>query len=415
MRQLVLLLLLPIFARATPVDMNFKSLRAQAFAQCERPFVEPVIEPVPMLDPPAAGGRESEGLTYQEELAIRARNLLDRDGFYYQPRPRAALNQLGMEIFVGTGRPGQFVRKTWADAAPDYSSPEITPPLDPAKIPQAGRVLPEIIIGHISPKGDYPQMVNIRSSAYLRFAGYPPSVMGASLRLGARNVFSLHDLPDLGRREDFPIIRSVYLEVVGPGLSRAYMLVENRQFCTAMIMNMQMGAKTVLEVDSRWYPREDFIWKRDPNTGYLAYSSMLWKTEKHTPEYDGDEAHDSDTLRIRYRDGSETHRQLDVPESELQVHEFVDVEVWALANEDKDPAHYRDFESALGSTNYQHRASYGVEVLASTVPTGVMMYESKPVLEYADNLVALGTFRGDIAKARDPSGGARVRFRTWSF
>lgn len=410
MRALILAALL---APSVASGMDFPKLREAAFARCASAYAAPVVEPVPMLDPPAAGGRDAEGLVYQEELAIRARNLLDRDGFYFQPRPRAALNRLGMDIFVGTGRADEYAPKTWADAAPDYSSPEIRPPIDPDRIPAAGRVLPEIIIGHRAPAGDWPQLVNIRSSAYVRFAGFPPSVMGASLRLGARNVFALTKLPGLGFTEDFPVIRAAYLDVRGPGLARALLLVENRQFCTAFQVDVRVG--TELTVDSHWYARRDYEWRRDPHTGFVAYSSMLWKTEKHTPENDGDEAHDSDTLRVEFRDGTRVKRELDAPSAGVRFFEYAEAREWRLANEDRDPAHYRDFEAALGATNYQHRASYGVEILESTVPTGVIMYESAPVLEYADNLVALGSFRGDIPRARDPSGGARVRYRTWSY
>lgn len=390
-------------------------LREEAFRQCEAPFREPVIVPVPALDPPTSGGRDAEGLVYQEELAIRARNLLDRDGFYFQPRPRAALNRLGMEIFVGDGTGTSFRRQTWADAAPDYASPEIRPPIDVEALPAAARVLTEIIIGHRAPAGDYPQLVNFRSSAYVRFAGFPPSIMGASMRLGARNVFALADVPGLGPVEDFPIIRQIYLDVVGPGLARALLLTENRGFCTATQMDVRVGVSTELIVESAWYPRGDYRLADDPHTGFMAFSSMLWKTEKHTPENDGDEAHDSDTLRVRDRRGRNFVQRLDAPAAGINLSEYVDAVKWSLANEDRDPAHYRDFESALGTTNYQHRASYGVEILHSSVPTSVVMYESPPVLEYADNLVALGAFRGDIPHARDPNGGARVKYRTWSY
>jgi hypothetical protein len=399
--------------------MHLVALREAAFARCQEPFAAPTTEPVPVLDPPN-GGPEAVGMVYQEELAVRSRNLLDRDEFYVNPRPRAAVNTLPMEIFVDPDGAGIYRRKTWEDADPDYSSPSIQPAIDKSAIPAAGRVLTELIIGHRSPKGDYPQLFDIRSSAYVRFAGYPPQVTGASLRLGAHRIFGM-DAQGEGAAEDFPVVRAAFVSVRDRDTAHAYLLVESRLFCAALSVDMSPRADTAeMVVDSYWYAREDFRWKEDPHTAFVAYSSMLWKSEKHTPWWGSDEAHDSDSLTVKRSDGSVERIAVDPPESGLRARDLTEsggasVSSWTLANEDRDPAHYADFKPALGDTNYDLRASYDVQILEASVRTGVSFYEHSPDGEYGDNLVAASTIRQDIPKATDPSQYVRFKYRTTAF
>lgn len=398
--------------------MNLTRLKAEAFAVCQSPFKAPVVEPIPILDPPSQGGASAEGMVYLEELAVRTTNLLDRDGFYFSPRPRAAVNTLPMEIFVDNDSTGIYSRKTWEDANPDYSSSQIQPPILKNSIPEAGRVLAELIIGHRSPQGDYPQLFDLRSSAYFRFAGYPPQVTGASLRLAAHKIFNLVGKSNLKSKEDFPIVRAVYASIKDPKTANALVLVESDLFCGALSMDMIEGANAEVVVDGYWYTRSDFNWREDPHTGLVAYSSMMWKNESHTPENISDEAHDSDMLTVTTSDGVAKRYPLDPPATGLRARDLTvrkqPVE-WTLANEDRDPSHYADFQPALGKTNYNFRASYKVTLLESNIKTGVSLYELAADGEYGDNIVAVSTLRQNIKKATSVDQAVRFKYKTTAF
>jgi hypothetical protein len=403
--------------------MNLERLKLAAFSSCQIKFMKPTIEPVPDLDPPHAGGRDAQGMVYQEELEVKTTNLLDRDGFYFSPRPRAAVNSLPMEIFVDNDNSGLYRRKTWTDANPDFSSALIQPPIDKNALPAAARVLTELIIGHRSPQGDYPQLFDIRSSAYVRFAGYPPQATGASLRLGAHRIFGLTGGQSAGPTvpEDFPTVRSLFISAPDSKTARAYVNLESDLFCGALRIEMIEGSNAEMVVDSYWYTRRDFDWKNDRHTGFVAYSSMMFKSEKQTPNVSTDEAHDSDTLIIKDSRGVQKQIPIELPPSGLQIRDFTDnpgqarVVEWSLANLDRDPAHYSDFKPALGNTNYDLRASYKVTILASSHKTGVSLYVHSPDGEYGDNIVAVSTIRQDIKKAKTVDDFVRFKYKTSSF
>jgi glucan biosynthesis protein len=397
--------------------MDMARLRSEAFTRCQTPFSRPVVEAVPILDPPH-GGADAEGMVYQEELAVRTTNLLDREGFYFSPRPRAAVNTLPMEIFVDGDNTGTYERKTWEDANPDYSSNQIQPPILQSNIPSAGRVLTELIIGHRSPRGDYPQLFDLRSSAYFRFAGYPPQVTGASLRLAAHKIFGLGGKGETATKEDFPIVRAIYTGIKDSKTANALVLVESELFCGALNMDMLEGDNPEVVIDSYWYTRSDFNWKRDPHTGLVAYSSMLWKTEKQTPERVSDEAHDSDILTVKTENGVVKKYPLDPPKTGLRVRHLTPTQQpveWTLANEDRDPSHFADFQPALGNTNYNFRASYRVSLLETNVRTGVSLYEQAADGEYGDNIVAVSTLRQNIKKATKVDQFIRFKYKTTAF
>lgn len=400
---------------ALSVAMTMDQLRVEAFNSCQSAYAPPVIEPVPMLDPPATGNPWDIGLVYQEELSIVTATILNQHDYYFVLKPRAALNNLGMDIYLSTDGGKNFELKTWEDVNPDYSAKSIQPAIVKSDIPKAGRVLTEMIIGHSSPYGGYPQMFNVRSSAYLRFSGYK-QIQGASLRLAAHRIFGTA-LADNTNGEDFPIIRKVYGFAKNSEITTLYAVVENGLFCGALQMDMQAGEDSSIMIDGYWYTREDFKWQESPNTALVAYSSMLWKTEKHTPEIVTDEAHDSDTLKIYYNNHTSYSHTLHPPETGIGVLHFQEAPIlgWSLNNEDRNPLHYQDFAPALGNTNYELRASYAVGILKSSVTTAVSSYEQATSFEYADNIVAASTIRQDIPKATSARDYVQFKYKTTSY
>lgn len=409
---LLFLSFLSLHVQASEV-MTIEKLKTEAFSRCQTSFQRPFTISIPFLDPSAAGGIESVGMTYQEELAVKSKNLLDQNDFYISPRPRAAVNTLPMDVFVDNENSGVYLKMTWEDALFDYSSSVIQPPIDKNLIPAEGRVMTEVIIGHRSPKGDYPQLFDLRSSAYVRFAGYPPQVTGASLRLGSHHIFGQD------AQEDFPIVRSVYLSAADSTKARAFIIVESDLFCGAVKMEMNpKDTSAEVVMDTFWYTREDFIWKKDSHTGLVAYSSMFWRNEVNTASISG-EAHDSDTMTLRYKNGLEEKFPLQPPVSGLRIRDLTEhtfgPEEWILSNEDRDPTHYADFYPALRETNYDKRASYNVKILESNIKTGVSLYEMAADGEYGDNIVAVSTIRQDIKKANNADESVHFKYKTTAF
>lgn len=401
--------------------MDLERLKKEAFDRCQKKYDKPNPVAVPMLDPPNPNGNPGEGMIFQEELSVHGNNLLDKNDFYVNPRPRAAVNSIPMEVFVDNDNKGTYQQKTWEDANFDYTNPTIQPPIDKSKIPEAGKVMTELIVGHRAPDGGYPQLFDIRSSAYVRFAGYPPQITGASMRLGAHGIFSQGEKPGMTQNEDFPIVRAIFTSIKDNKTTHAFVLLESELFCGAVSIDMTEGKNAEMVVDNYFYTRKDFDWKKDPHTAFVAYSSMLWKTEKHTPERSSDEAHDSDTLTVKYKDGKQDQIKLDQPDNKLRVRDFPSSQSastpteWILSNEDRDPAHYADFAPALGSTNYDKRASYKVKIMDSNIKTGVTLYESNPDGEYGDNIVAASTIRENIKKAQSPKDFKRFQYKTTAF
>ena len=388
--------------------MNLEALKLEAFSRCQAPYVAPVNVSVPMLDPPSDGNPNSTGMVFQEELAVRTSNLLDQNQFYFSPRPRAAVNTLPMDIYVDSSGSGNYTLKTWADANPDYSSSTIQPPIDRAAIPAAGQVLTELIVGHQSPQGDYPQLFDFRSSAYVRFAGFPPQVTGASLRLGAHHIFSQGGPTAASAPEDFPILRSMYVSTADSTTAHAYILLESKLFCGALSMDMSpTGNNAAITVDSFWYTREDYSYQNDPNTGLVAYSSMFWKSlQLHTASPTAS-AHDSDMMTLKYADGTQKKIAIAPPASGLAIHD--------LTSTTDHPAHYADFAPALQNTNYNLRASYAVKILDSNIKTGVGLYENGTDGEYGDNIVAVSTIRQDIKKATSVDQFVHFKYQTIAY
>ena len=534
----------PTFSGAATMDI--KQLRDVAFQRCQAAnFVRPNPAPVPDLDPPQfnshgielhylpngilapenqageypANAVKGKGIDYSEEGLIAAsRDIYSDQDFFFRSRPRSALNTVPVQLFVKKTGSANYDRVTWDMAGFDYSDPGIKAPIDAANLAAAGKVLTKLIVGHKTPQGGWPQIFDYGSTGYLRFQGYS-QVPGASFRTaGAHNVFGTEyfnphtNKPTSG--EDFGLLQAAFFSVKDSETTNVLALVEGDLFCGALDINMSPGEESVVEVDSYWYTRRDFVWKEEPNTGFVTYSSMFYQNAKPTTNNHHDEhtdgAHDSDTLIVNYKDGTNSVFPIKVPTANTNVYDppknssgsFVvglypnfsagrfkvgeTVEIWSgvaagvprtsdgtkqswkilaldpqigiltlegdhtsastigakdflfvqgqrlyvtdvtekdgnkavqgflLENVDRDPKNYTYYRQALKESSYEHRASYGVKILASNVKTGVRLIEHAPDKEYLDNIVAFSCLRQDIPKSKSADDFSRFHYKTWS-
>lgn len=452
--------------KGATLSMNMLALRQKAFKLCQAPYKKLTVEPVPEIDPPPEGiGIDGLGLTYQEESMVQTKTSLSKDNFYLKARPRLAGNNWPMDVFIDYQNSGRYTQLTWEDAEPDFSveSPQfdskgnprpplkITPTVDPQKLPKAAKVLTELTVGHLDKNGGWPGFFVIRSNGYIRFAGLGEGQrMGSSMRLGAHRIWRIGEKtkdqsyypqaedPALFTTEDFPRIRELYANIINKDTAELLILIEGELFCSALKVNIHPGENTNLVVDGHWYFRNDYDFRKDPNTALIAYSSMMYQNEFHTPEDSTDEAHDSDTLRVQFSDGSTAAYPVLAPPNqseELYVNDISalrgkNVMSWALANEDRDPNHYMHFDryidemikdpatgevTKLIKNGYYPRVSYRVDILNTSVDVGLRLYAHSPQFEWADNVVGASTIRQNIPKSKSVKDSVHFKYQTTSY
>ena len=418
------------------VDMTMDQLRDTAFTVCQTPFGKPHIAAVPELDPPRDGRDSSVGMTFVEANEVkRIHDMVSNNGMVFKTLARAGLNKVPAAIYSDQNLDGTYEYDHWSADKVDYSDTLIVPPVDPDTLPADGKYWTGVYaMREIERNGkkSYPIAFDIRSNSYVRFVGVdePSLPMGASLRVLARQIFGIkpnldtskiYNPQDFGVSEDFPHISHFFVSAPGSREGRVLALVISEKFCGALDLTTtvpplpaQGAAMTELVVDGFWYTRSDFNWKDDPNTGFVAYSSMYWKDESDTPSEVDDEAHDTEYVIVETDKGTVEHKVSIPDRGQLRLTEFPSgsapevVKSWAMEKRDRDPSHY----SRYGSAEYQMRLSHKVEIVDSSINTAVRFYENFTESEYDDNLVGASVIREDIKKSTGVDDFVRFKYKT---
>jgi hypothetical protein len=401
------------------VPMNLDLLTERAFALSQETYQPVVVPPVEILDYPADYQLESIGLVFQEKDAIRTANFLDQNGVFVKPQVRGSNNKMSMRIFVDENRDGWFDERFYEDAQADYSDPIIQPPIDPADIPPAGRVISQLSVGAPQPNQGFPQFLTIGAEGYGRFNAYTPQTVGSSFRVAASNIFAMN-----GQSEEFPFFREMYATIVDAQRVRLLGLVDSEDFTGAVSITVSPGLQTVLDVDATWFPRRELVAGGHEATAFLAYSSLFWKDEWDTPWDASDEAHDIDRLVVGLDTNTDgladrvvtSRMALPRQAGEVTVTDFEQLyggqPVFAsLDNRDRDPAHFQAYETA----DYATRASYAFEILHSDVAVGLRLYEQHTASEYHDNIAVAARVLEDLPPATTVNDGIRVVSRHYAF
>ena len=173
------------------VSMTFDDLIAEARNLALSPYIPPDVPDVPELDLPPDGAYPGVGLVYQEYEAITSDKFYDDSEWFALARPRGCALKDPMTVYNYDNDLSSYLLHPYIMENYDYSSPVIQPAIDPATLPEAGKVISAIRLGHkMETKTglDYPQLFNIESSGYMRTTGFPPLKQGASYRVGAFRV-----------------------------------------------------------------------------------------------------------------------------------------------------------------------------------------------------------------------------------
>jgi hypothetical protein len=86
-----------------------------------------------------------------------------------------------------------------------------------------------------------------------------------------------------------------------------------------------------------------------------------------------------------------------------------------LANEHNQSWRFEHFAPALGKDNYDKRVSYRVEILESSIRTGLRVYEAAADGEYGDNIVAMSSIREDIPKSASVDDVVHFKYKTTAY
>lgn len=383
-------------------NLILEDLIQEAKDLARRPYQPVQIRPIPVLDPPVDGRPESQGLVYQEYLAIKGDKFLDDGKWWAEARPRGSQNRYPLRIFMYDQNNRQYREVKYELDKYDYSSPIIQPPIE--EVPEEGRYITALDLGHILVAGKFPQFFTIGGDGYMRFVPLAEGrEMGASFRVAGHNV-TWSKSRGSPRDEDFPIVRKIYLKKISETEMGLLALIDSEGFTGVMDMKIKPGDETRMLVNARFFPRRDILVREEPNTGFAAFSSMFFLGERHTPWRDDDEAHDSDYLVVRYDDGKVFEKALDRPvRPDVYVFDYgrVDARVrsFSLQQRDRNPAHYRAFPTS----DYTSRPSFDLDLIYSSIPLKVKLYEIYTDNEYIDNIVVLLAIDQDLRQGQEIS------------
>ncbi len=185
--------------------------------------------------------------------------------------------------------------------------------------------------------------------------------------------------------EEFPYFTDFWLERPDPKQRTLtlYALLESPSVTGAYKFELRPGTASQVEVTGELYPRRAI-----EKIGIAPLTSMFLYGENGTSGRRFDdfrpEVHDSDGLMMQTGGGEWLWRPLVNPK-ELRVNRFIDQRPrgFALAQRDRDFAHYEDNES-----RFELRPSYWVEPLGDWGKGGVELVEIPTDEEIHDNIVA---------------------------
>lgn len=387
------------------------SLYQEARELAEREYQPVEIEPVSVLDPPSDGRPETEGLVYQEYLGIEGDKFYEDKYWWAESRPRGSQNKYPLKVYSYDSDKRKYKEIKYNIENYDYSAPQITPPVE--EIPPAGRYITAIDLGHILSYGKFPKFFTIGGDGYLRFIPLAEGrEMGASFRVAGHNVTWSEENGD-PENEDFPVVRKVYLKRVSDNSMKIAALLDCKAFTGVMNMKVKPGEETVMKVDAKFFPRRDILISEEPETGFAAFSSMFFLGDERNDELMGeedefpntpwnphDEAHDSDTLVVRYNDGSRKEVLINRPmePGKVNIRDFGEegkrITSFSLQQRDRNPDHY----SAFPTSKYANRPSFDFNLIESNIPLKVKLYEMYTDNEYMDNIVTLLAIGRDLHK-----------------
>ena len=361
-------------------------LVGEAKSRAGQPFAASNPIAIAELDPPDSGNLSDPGLVFEEYNTIKGEKFFDNGVFAVETRPRGNAFKQPLQIFNQNVVPEHEV--VYDLSQYDYSSPTIQPPI--GIVPVAGRYIAGFQVIHLvagSNPPSFPIILVVNGDAFLRLTGEPPRTFGTSYRLATHNVgFALTNGDPLD--EDFPRIVKATVKVLDNARIRLGFLIDSEAYTGALIGELTPGAASTIDVTATFFMRRDLNAATEGSTGFVGFSSLFFRGEADTPGDPTDEAHDADTLRVEFSDGSAVERALFNPTGPTpSVLDFPaphgsSTTAFALDQRDRDASHYTTFASA----NYATRSSLRIKGINSSIPMSVRLHIFPTNSEFFDNV-----------------------------
>lgn len=251
----------------------------------------------------------------------------------------------------------------------------------PAKIGFAG-----FKITHPLQTAKFDEIVSFLGASYFR-----PIGRGQAYGASARGLAIDTAQP---RSEEFPEFREFWLVEPAPGDKslKIYALLESPGASGAYAFIVTPGARTIVDVDARLFPRHNvsMLGVAPLTSMFLSGKIGPWRDDFRP------EVHDSDGLALLTGKGERIWRPLSNPGS-LQVSSFVDDNPrgFGLQQRERRFERYQD-----GVAQYQTRPSLWVEPKGDWGEGEVRLVEIPTPSEYHDNIVAFWVSKWPVEKGK---------------
>lgn len=246
----------------------------------------------------------------------------------------------------------------------------------------------------------------------------PDALYGAIYR-----AVGVHNTMVADKEEDFPFIRDVYVRVLDQEKVNLKVLIDSEAYTgfIDMVLAPSVGGvyqgETVLEVELKIFPRRDISATSEPNTGFVAFSTMFFKGENDIKKEDEREIHDSDYVEIEYNDGTPRYEvPLDNP-SQIFIRRFepnynkydAKVKSLGLQQRDRNEEHYNGkCQCCLG--DYAYRASFKVTSIESDIKLIPTIAGKHAKDEWGENWVVFLAIGQDLHKANSIDDAITIKY-----
>jgi glucans biosynthesis protein len=324
--------------------------------------------------PPAASAPDGLAkLTYDQYRDIQFR---PSETIWVHPSHRFHLQVLSLGYLFTAGVEVAIVKDGWAQHLAYRPDLFIAGDLVPLPLPREDIGFSGFRLLHpLNDPRRFDEVAVFQGASYFRSLGrhqeYGLSARGLAVKVG-----------DPGG-EEFPRFRAFWIEEPRPRSASVtvHALLDSPSVTGAYRFEIRPGRDTVMLVDVALYPRVDL-----GEVGLAPGTSMYMfsPSERSGADDFRPEVHDSDGLLIVNGRGEQLWRPLANP-TRLQISAFADSRPrgFGLAQRDRDPADYQDFES-----HFERRPTLWVEPVGDWGEGAVVLAEIPSDAEIHDNIVA---------------------------
>ncbi|MDD5422322.1 MAG: glucan biosynthesis protein, partial [Candidatus Omnitrophica bacterium] len=300
--------------------------------------------------PEAAQSQTPQARTYDQYQALPMDNVMDDKIWVVGAKPTGYVYNQPIKLFV------------WNENANKYGEAQYKGK-DPIGM---------INISHkVAGQEIWPTILALHGAGYVRFSAEPPLTMGATLRIGAIRAGE--------KDQEFPRVTEAWMKRISASQYEIRLRVDSSTYSGVVVLTVTPGAKTTVGVQASYKMKRDVDMAKEPNTGFIGFATMYGlNPNTKTP------AHDTDTVRVVYDDGTADTRGLINPSKRISIglgKPGATVKVFSLNQEDRRPDTYKD-----AGAKYENRCSYAVTIGSSNIPLTLRVNVDPTQTDNSDNV-----------------------------